>query len=278
MRYKMLVICLFGNFFFCACINTSSSVVMSNGEQYCFSSRQDFHSFMQQHVHPQKKLVLYVNGKGPEPIRSQISVIPYIEKNYDVQVCMFCWPSFSWVIGYPLESAKQSGEDLAVCLREINAYLIKHNRKCTLFAHSMGNIVVQSFIEKYDGSLRGDLFDNIILNAADTHFANHTQWLKKINFGKRIYVTYSNCDRVLRLSQIFKNRGKLRLGQRGFAKNSPAIYVDFTKNTGIYHEYFRGPSPRRKLAIRDFFYDAFHGEKVSMHHFKAKGKNHYSLF
>lgn len=275
---RIFVVCLFSGFLLCGCINTSSSVVMSNGEQYFFSDQQDFNSFMQKHIKPNKKLILYVNGKGPEPVRSQISVVPYIEKHYDVQVCMFCWPSFGWIIGYPLIRARQSGKDLAVCLQKMNTYLTENNRRCSLFAHSMGNIVLQSFTEKYDGSLRADLFDNIILNAADTHFANHTKWLKKINFGKRIYVTYSRCDRVLRLSQIFKNHGKLRLGQKGFTENSPAIYVDFTKNTGIYHEYFRGPSPYRKLAIRHFFYDAFHGEKVSMHHFKTKAKNHYSLF
>ncbi|WP_372366171.1 alpha/beta hydrolase [Candidatus Uabimicrobium sp. HlEnr_7] len=278
MKQRIFSMCIVCSFLFFACKNSSTALVASNGKEYVFGAQQDFDSFMHNNIKSKKKLLLYVNGKGPEPLRSQISVIPYIEKHYDVEVCMFRWPSFGWIVGYPIKNAKNSSDELQLCLQKMKGYLAQNKKSCSLFVHSMGNIVLQNFLKNYENTLPDVLFDNVILNAADIHFENHEQLLKKINFAQRIYIPYSRCDRVLRLSQIFKNKGRLRLGQAGYTDNSPAIYVDFSEVTGIYHEYFRGPSPYKKLAIRHFFYEVFHGEEAATHHFKVLAENHYRLF
>lgn len=257
-----------------------SSLVVSNGDTYIFDENnfEEFSSFMKKNLNG-KKVVLYITGRGTEPFRTNWIVAPYLEKHYDVQLFTFRWPSQGWLVGYPLKNAQEARKPLKICLEKFQRYTKQNNIRSSLFVHSMGNIVLQNFLQEYDNFLHENLFENIILNAADSDFQGHEKWVHKIDFAKRIYVTFNNCDRVLRVSQIFKNQGKERLGQLGYVANSPATYIDFSQSAASFnHEYFRRYPPHESLKIKRFFYEALRGKPISTYNLKKKAKNHYRIY
>lgn len=133
----------------------------------------------------------------------------------------------------------------------------------SLMCHSMGNYVLKHMLRS--SVYRGDLliFDNIILTAADTNNEGHAEWVDKLQFRRRLFITINEDDSALRASRMkIGESQKARLGHFLARLNSrQAYYIDFTgaPKVGESHAYFEG-TPTENRAVRDFFENALNGE------------------
>lgn len=223
---------------------------------------QDHHisAFLNQ-CSPKKNILFYIPGRGIEPLKSKLVIIPALEKEYGVEVWMFLWPSSPGItfLGYPKAKAQAASAHLKEAFRFIEHYS-ERKTTCNLFVHSMGNLVFQYFIERYQaGSFPADLFNNVILNAADTDEEN-SAWIDAIDFCERVYITHDQRDFVLKLSSLGPNNGKKRLGQTGLpAGNGKVRSIDCSGSTcfGSRHEYYRWPYTSRNPQLKQVFYCLF---------------------
>lgn len=132
----------------------------------------------------------------------------------------------------------------------------------SLLLHSMGNYLLERTLKS--SALRGDLliFDNIVMAAADVNNEGHAEWVEKLKFRNRLYVTINEDDSALQASRIKGGDEQLaRLGQYRFGLTArQAIYVDFTDapHVGRSHAYFED-SPLKNPNVLKFFTAALHG-------------------
>jgi hypothetical protein len=223
--------------------------------------------------------ILYVHGRGKEPEQSLREVMPELEKEYSASVLMFHWfPSYNGPIGYPREEAEAVAPQLKTLLEHFQEYKDKHrdkfqNLRATLLVHSMGNLVLKTLIETYDKKFKDDLFDTIILNAADVDAMNHAQWVRKVNFTKHLYITINDNDSILRFSAKSQRGG--RLGQSlttVFGRDLPlaenANYVDFS-STKVNHRYFLKKGQNDNLFLEEFYDVVLNGKSISLDDFNG---------
>ena len=100
---------------------------------------------------------------------------------------------------------------------------------------------------------------------------HHNEWVGKLQFQHRIYITSNVSDFNLKGVRIFTKDGK-QLGEKIKPPlNATAIYVNFTKAvgfrfpTGTTHTYFLGEVPDKSMSIRLFFEDIMHGLEPDLH-------------
>lgn len=141
------------------------------------------------------------------------------------------------------------------------------NKRCpytvNLLLHSMGNYLFKYLLKDSIYSANNLLFDNVILAAPDTNNENHAEWVDKIQFRNRVYITINEKDSALKASRMkMGEKQKARLGHYLKELNSKvATYIDFTDEpyVGDSHAYFEGSALKnKKIAI--FFKNALNGE------------------
>jgi hypothetical protein len=232
-----------------------------------------------------KPLVFYIHGRGKHPQKG-ISYLPLFENRYNINVMMFHWDSWINQITRPESNAVSAADDLQTCLKNFNEFksnntsLFKY-RKVFLMAHSMGNIVLKSYLEKYQqGHLSKGLFDKSILNAPDVPASNHYIWLENIfDFSNQAYVTYNNDDIVLLGSRLvdLKDRRLFRGNRLGASRfnfllfgsdiSDRVTYMDFTMISFGGHRYFLPGDNEDKDLITKVYDSLFHS-KPYPHHIK----------
>ena len=133
-----------------------------------------------------------------------------------------------------------------------------------LMTHSMGNYIFKQVMRSSISQGTGLMFHNIIMVAADTNNQGHAQWVDKMRFHKRLYLTINENDRALAASRMKSGQDQLsRLGHKLSGLNAVnAHYVNFTgaSNVGSSHAYFEGDAASRDSVIQQFFMRAFNGK------------------
>lgn len=135
--------------------------------------------------------------------------------------------------------------------------------RVSLMLHSMGNYLLKQLLKSTLYSGDELLFDNVIMVAADTNNQGHREWIDRIEFRNRLYVTINENDSALRFSRMkggFEQRA--RLGHFPYELDSRrVVYVDMTRasNVGDSHAYFEGDSLQND-ALRKFFDEALNGK------------------
>ncbi len=223
-----------------------------------------------------KNLLFFVHGRGQHPEKG-LNLILEMEKRYDLKVVMFHWDSWIDVVTRPVESAINSSGDLRLLFILLDNYRRTHSqligdKKISLLAHSMGNLVVKYFVKNYFVSqLSPQLFDSFILNAADTKAKFHKNWLEKIYFANQIFVVMNKHDRILLASKAsdFVNYGILfssRLGRKIEARGKyyslvdGVYYIDLSNLVGKGHRHFLRKLEEREFFLHLFFQNILNGE------------------
>ena len=129
--------------------------------------------------------------------------------------------------------------------------------------HSMGNYLFKQMFKSSLSEGTGLTFDNVVLVAADTNNEAHAEWVEKIQFRKRCFITINESDHALAASRAKSgSQQRARLGH--YLRNlsaSNAHYVNFTGAPWVKtsHAYFGEPADKNEK-VRAFFKRAFSGE------------------
>lgn len=267
----------------------SGGIILSNHRLY---TKECYEQVLEQVLsEPSKPFVLFVSGRGKHPYKElKENLLPTIEGEYDVTAIMFTWPSWCKADCFPEEAALNSGSELMEILLILQE--IKDNnqdvRGYTLLTHSMGAIVLQGLVsEGQVNPLSEILFDNIIISAPAAQFKDHKQWVSKISFSRRIYITENNNDRSLKclegkasgpatlaFCKVFGNFDlPPRLGR--WAVTSATLnntadnthYIGLTGAVKKKHRYYINQSKQAEKVFA-FYRDVLRGEKASLNEFK----------
>lgn len=129
--------------------------------------------------------------------------------------------------------------------------------------HSMGNYLFKHLLKS--STYRGNLliFDNVLVIAADTNSAGHSEWVNDIQCRGRVFITINEKDGALLASRLkMGEQQKARLGHYPYGLTAQrAVYVDFSgePHVGDSHAYFEGGA-LRNARVRRFFAEAFNGQ------------------
>jgi Alpha/beta hydrolase of unknown function (DUF900) len=190
-------------------------------------------------------LVLYVHGRGNEPRKTEEGkILEILEKEYGVKALMFNWDSKGFILSRPVGNAVEAAPYLSEVIAEIVDYRKRNpdakSVPISLLVHSMGNIVLQTAIEKDLTAMENGepLFTNILLSEADADAEEHNLWVQKLKAKGIILVTINKNDKTLSWSS--HDYGKTPLGinpQKPLATN--AYYLDLTGLVGKVHRIFQ---------------------------------------
>jgi esterase/lipase superfamily enzyme len=200
-----------------------------------------------------------------------------LQQLYNVEVVVFTWPSngggLSGISSYmdDQRDATLSVNALDRCLEKLSFYLSKHidkscGQKFSLALHSMGNYLFKRLLQSsiYQGETL--LFDNIIMLAADVNNIDHAEWVDRVQYRNRLFVTVNEDDMALRASRAKGGeQQQARLGHWLKNLNSRnAIYLNFTDAQFVEddHNYFSEDKPLRNSKIKELFKSAFNGGRA----------------
>lgn len=134
--------------------------------------------------------------------------------------------------------------------------------RVSLLLHSMGNYLFKQLMKSSIYSGEELIFDNVVMASADANNENHREWVDRIQFRNRLYITINENDSALKLSRAkLGSAQKARLGHFPYQLDSArAVYVNFTdaKFVGDSHAYFEGTA-MRNAAVKSFFKQALNG-------------------
>lgn len=203
-----------------------------------------------------------------------------IQNTYNVNIIVFSWPSEVPDIN-GLKNFKNSENNVSKSVdhfiqllsfmkdfQESNS-VFQQNANLSMFLHSLGNLFLKKLVDSTNNEIIYDtIFENIIMNSAAVNRENHEDWVEKLSFQKRIYITNNHYDYSLKGLHLYTRHGN-QLGEEFndvVAKN--ANYVHFTEAVGFRtptsttHTYFIGEVPGQSENIRSFYFDVIHGDQV----------------
>ncbi|NEZ65169.1 alpha/beta hydrolase [Leptolyngbyaceae cyanobacterium CCMR0082] len=207
--------------------------------------------------------VFYIHGFN-QSFKKTLDASYEIAQKYKVEVIVFSWaanPGGFVTAEYrrARQAAKASSNAIDRALEFLGAYLLDRpqeeiencNVRLNLLIHSLGNYLVEQFVRSpvFSGETR--IFDNIIFHQADVDNRLHKFWMDRVQYGRRLYITINENDRVLKGSDLIN---PARLGNTSEDLESKrAIYIDFTDgdNVGREHNFFTGNHGNR--TIEQFF-------------------------
>lgn len=223
--------------------------------------------------------LLFVHGDG-KTYNESVQRGFDIQNTYNVNVIVFSWPSEVPDIN-GLKNFKNSEDNVSKSVGHFNQLLrfMKDIRKSnstihkrvnmSMLLHSLGNLYPKKLVDSTNSEQMNEvIFENIIMNSAAVNRENHKDWVEKLNFQKRIYITNNHYDYSLKGLHLYTRHGN-QLGEEfegATAKN--ANYVHFTEAVGFQtptsntHTYFIGDIPQKSKNIRNFYHDLLHGNQV----------------
>ena len=215
--------------------------------------------------------VLFVHGFN-QSFLDNLTKCKSIEELYGVNVLAFSWPSNQGGLK-PNEykkaraAAKGCSNAFDRMLEKLGFYLANRPFKSdcvirvSLLAYSMGNYVVQKFVEDPVFCDETKIFDNIILTQADVDVEKHASWVAMMDYGKRVYVTINEDDSVLKWSDVVNPP---RLGNTvRWLDARGVVYFNFTdgKSVGRTHGIFYKTAKKNDV-IRQIFHNAITGKRA----------------
>jgi hypothetical protein len=242
---------------------------------------------------PNKNILFYVHGRS-QTLEKEWSNINTMERMYNVRVLMLHWESWNYMMGRPVANAKEASKQLSLGLEQVSIFKkteseFFQDHKIFIMFHSMGNIVLKNYIEKYNNIQDTSLFDTAILTGADAPFTGHKNWLSQVKLSPDLYVVMNQKDSVLLasmahdyidLSLFSKNDDRLGLGKGldnmlflNTKTAANARYFDITKLSGGDHRHYL--SSNRE--VEDLFHFMFKESFVEIPlDYKVK-KNYYKF-
>jgi esterase/lipase superfamily enzyme len=196
---------------------------------------------------------------------------------YNVEVVVFTWPSDGGgALPFPPYKDMQRNAALSIgaldrCFEKLGGYIAKYrNQACgqkfTLALHSMGNFLLKRLLDSsiYQGETL--LFDNIIMLAADVNNKDHAEWVDRIKFRNRLFVSINEDDFALAASRAKGGeQQQARLGH--WIKNlnaRHAMYLNFTEGDLVdnSHNYYSDGNALNNPNIRRVWQSAFNGGRA----------------
>lgn len=223
--------------------------------------------------------LLFVHGDGKTYSESVQRGFD-IQNIYNVNVIVFSWPSeVPGLNGLRnLNNSEQNVSRSVGHFSELLSFMedfresnkaFEQKANLSMLLHSLGNLHLKKWADSSSQVQKHDIiFDNVVMNSAAVNRKNHEDWVEKINFQKRIYITNNQYDYSLKGLHIYTKHGN-QLGEKfkdSTAKN--AHYVHFTEAVGFQtptsntHTYFIGDIPKESSNIYGFYYDIIHGDEV----------------
>ncbi|PCI98125.1 MAG: transporter [Flavobacteriales bacterium] len=255
-------------------------------EEKMFASEKVFKDLQLKMKKEKKNCLFFVHGFNND--FSDVLERGYqLEQNYNVEVVAFSWPAngrdgkgkflgtATGTVSYLSDKreASKSYSALDRTLEKLGNYFRKYdeesmacNQHLSLFLHSMGNYLLEHYTLTggYDKTC---IFDNIIMAGADVNNEGHEDWVDKLKFRKRLYITINENDKALLSSRLkLGEEQKPRLGH--WIKNLTAHipwYIDFSDAAHVNdnsHSYFEGGPVEKNKNIKHVFNKMFNGEKV----------------
>ena len=187
-----------------------------------------------------RSCVLYVHGYN-KTFRDTLDQARIIHDGYQVATVVFSWPSNpGGIIVTEYGKARAIAQNSVAAFDRTIGLLDRYVRTetpddCAIsfncLAHSLGSFILESFIRSpiFGGQTR--LFDNIVVHQADVDRDPHTEWMQKMQFVRRTYVTVNERDAVLNASDIV-NPDRLGNTIHGPKLDTP-FYIDFTDADGV---------------------------------------------
>lgn len=220
-----------------------------------------------------RNCLFYVHGFN-KPFDETLEQGWRLQERYNLEVVLFSWPSNTG--GFPIKEyknvkrvARTSTGALDSSFEKLAQYvqmpfnkdaLLSCNVTFNLMTYSMGNFLLQSYVEGslYDNETR--MFSNVILCQVDCDNEGHENWVGKVQAGKRVYITINENDKILGWSDA--NFQKDRLGRTArnlISKN--AVYFDFTESPGMGNTHQIWGEDTNNV-VKSFFVNALNGKKA----------------
>ena len=192
----------------------------------------------------------------------------------DLELVLFSWPSDGdGPLSYRSDKreASQSVYALDRFFEKLDDYLKKYRdrscgQKISFALHSMGAYLLEHLLKSsiYQGETL--FLDNIILLSADVNNQDHINWIERIKYRNRLFITINEDDFALAASE-FKGgeEQEARLGNtvRNLRANN-ATYLNFTDANFVRnaHNYFSEERPLRNTKVKEVFQIAFSGGRA----------------
>ena len=207
-----------------------------------------------------RNVVLYLHGRGQDfETDFEPAMIPFVEDYSDTVFVIVRWLSWGDSSIRPYQHAIDSAYGVSQIISDLDEYKSTHpervgDRNITLMAHSMGNIPVKVFLERFyqPEDLSASLFDSVILHAADVPWEGHREWLEKVDFADNVYVLKHRGDLVLSVSNLLFRADEEQSGPRlgsgvGVDPETQELsgnarYIDLTDLNSSLHRHFNLPS------------------------------------
>ena len=205
-----------------------------------------------------------------------------IQYYHNVNVIVFSWPTKDSELN-GMKNFKNSKKNALATVSHFgelmkfmgefrdNCHYFRDGGKLSVFFHSLGNSLIENLVIKDSSNNdKSIIFDNVILNSAAVNQRNHKQWVEKLSFQNRLYITSNKSDFNLKGVRIFTKDGK-QLGEivkQPIAEN--AFYLNFSDAigfrtpTGTTHTFFIGEVPEENGTIKNLYYNLFHGNKINL--------------
>ncbi|MEA5466290.1 alpha/beta hydrolase [Leptothoe sp. PORK10 BA2] len=257
-------------------VDILSDRVTYNGEQM-WASEAAFLKAQKRMCQNHTDALFFVHGFNTD-FNNALESAYRIEQLYNLEVILFTWPSNGGGTIDGLSSYQDDKRDAVLsigaldrCFEKLAAYFIKYadqacKRRFNLALHSMGNYLFKRLLESsiYQGETL--LFDNIVMLAADVNNEGHADWVDRVRFRNRLFITINEDDAALAASKALAgDEQKARLGHwsRNLSARN-ATYLDFTDSANIqaHHNYFSDDSALQNERIKEVFKLAFSGEKA----------------
>lgn len=209
-------------------------------------------------------VVLFIHGRGNEPQKSltggtfvEGNAVKKLEDQYKIKVLLFNWNSKAagmYDRSAPLSHMTEAADSLKKVLTEFKNYFKmseNQNKKITLLVHSMGSIVLQTYVQKNAWALeskqnrKDPLFSQILLTSPDAANIQHAEWLSKISQAENVFISINKNDDVLEKSTDGRKAAEKALGLDPVQPYSAkTTYLDLT---GL------GDAPNKPIGAHEIF-------------------------
>ncbi len=210
-------------------------------------SKAEFEHLAKRCVAAKKNCVFYIHGYN-KPFLETLEQGWLIQEKYGVEVVLFSWPSNTG--GVPPAEYRAARRVAQASFGALDALLEKYalylnnwlspqdedallacQSSTNLIAHSLGNYLLEHYVQSQAYQAETRLFTNVLLSQADVNNDDHIKWVDHVAVGQRVYVTINENDKILGWSETLNPP---RLGKTlGNLVSRRVHYFDFTDGRGV---------------------------------------------